>query len=483
MTLLVDGLLDALRDRPGAPALLGRRPTTRGELADLADGYAAALHHRGLGEGDTLALAVRPGGRALALVLAALRLRVRVAVVDPGAGPDVVTARLALARPALVVADPVVQAAAGWAAPVARRLGLSLPRLELLAPVATVGRRLPGTAPALEPRSGPAPDRRGDDADAVVVFTSGTTAAPRAVVHTVASMSAGMAAVADLVGPRPGEPVLGGTFFVLVPALHAGAPVLAPARRPPALARQLARLAPAATYLTPPQLRGALAAGAGFTGRVFAGSAPVSEGLLGRVRDAGADQAWGVYALTEAFPVAAVEWTAKHAHTGDGDLVGELLPGVRARVDGTGQLLVAGATTADRYLGGEPLEEVATGDRARLEGRTVVLAGRAKDMLLRGAENVYPGLYEPALHVPGVDLAVLVGVPGEDGDERVVAVVQPTPGSTEVQVRRALATPLSRMGTARPDAVLVGPVPVAGRSRKPDRAATARWAAERLARR
>ncbi len=39
------------------------------------------------------------------------------------------------------------------------------------------------------------------------------------------------------------------------------------------------------------------------------------------------------------------------------------------------------------------------------------------------------------------------------------------------------AAPLARMGSARPDDVVFAAVPVAGRSRKPDRAAAARLAA------
>ncbi len=243
----------------------------------------------------------------------------------------------AVARPALVLADAAAQAVAGWARPLARRAHLALPDLARIGPVATVGRRLPGCARVLRPPAGAAgrlPDRAGDDGDAVVVFTSGTTSRPRAVVHTRASLDAGMRAVADLVRPEPDQPVLGGTFFVLVPALACGAPVALPARSGRRVARQLARLRPHATYLTPPQVRAALAASARFAGRVWMGSAPVSAGLLARVRRAGAAQAWGVYALTELFPAAAVEAAEKSAFSGDGDLVGDLLPGVEATVDG-----------------------------------------------------------------------------------------------------------------------------------------------------
>jgi acyl-CoA synthetase (AMP-forming)/AMP-acid ligase II len=253
-------------------------------------------------------------------------------------------------------------------------------------------------------------------------------------------------------------------------------------------------LQPQATYLTPPRLRAALADGVRFTGRVYSGSAPVSAALLAAVRRAGARQAWGVYALTEVFPAAAVESTAKSAFDEDGDLVGDLLPGVSARVGAGGQLLRAGPNAADRYLGEDPLEWVATGDIGRVDGRRVVLGGRAKDMILRRAENIYPGLYEPSLHVPGVELALIVGLPTTDGDEtdgdgdgdkadgdeRVVAVVQPAAGANPAAVRAALREPLARMGAARPDEVLLAEIPLTGRSGKPDRAATARLAAARL---
>lgn len=477
-------LVPALRRLGARPAVLGATSTGRqvvratgDQLADLATGYAVAFHRRGLVRGDTVALAVRPGPVALAVMLAADRLGLSVVILDPSAGPQVLRARLAALPPALVVADAAAQAVAGWARPLARRFEIALPELAEWGPVVTLGRRLPGCAPRLAPAVGTAPAPVDGDGDAVVIFTSGTTARPRAVVHTRASLAAGMRAVTDLVTPVAGRPVLGGTFFVLVPALAAGAPVALPERSGRGVARQLRALRPQATYLTPPRLRAVLAASGRFTGRVWTGSAPASATLLSRVRAAGAAQAWGVYALTELFPAAAVEAAEKADYTGEGDLVGDLLPGVRGRVDETGQLLLAGPSACDRYLGEPPRPWVATGDAARIEGARVVLAGRCKDMILRRAENIYPGLYEPALHVPGVNLAVLVGVPGGDGDEQLVALVEPEPGVDPAWLRAELRVPLAQMGAARPDRVQFTAVPLAGRSRKPDRAAAARLAA------
>ncbi|AOT62627.1 class I adenylate-forming enzyme family protein [Streptomyces rubrolavendulae] len=489
---MLDALTHTLRRRPERPAVLGSTRTgavrvkaTCGELADLADCYAAAMLGRGVAPGGTVGVAVRPGPRALAVMLAVHRLGARAAVLDPGAGPDVLRARLALARPDLVVADAAAQAVAGWARPLAGPLRLALPDLAELGPVATVGPRLPGCAPALDgpARSVRLPRCMDEDRDAVIVFTSGTTARPRAVVHTRSSLAAGMATVAELVQPQAGRPVLGGTFFVLVPSLASGAPVAMPARCLPVLSRQLHRLAPQATYLTPPRLRELLADGGRFTGRVWTGSAPASTELLTRIKRAGADEAWGVYALTELFPAAAIEQADKAAFTGDGDLVGAPLAGVTAKTDTSGELLLSGPAARHRYLGDDPDPWVATGDRARLDEGRIVLEGRRKDMVLRRAENIYPGLYEPALHVPGVELALLVGIPTDDGDERLVAVIQPGPGVDRTAVRAALAGPLQRMGAARPDAVLLAKIPLSGRSQKPDRAATVRLAQRHLAQR
>ncbi|MYV79290.1 AMP-binding protein, partial [Streptomyces sp. SID1046] len=74
---MLDHLDHALRSRPERPAVLTATRTgaprvrvTRGELAELADAFAAALHARGLRAGDTVGVAVRPGPRALAVLLA-----------------------------------------------------------------------------------------------------------------------------------------------------------------------------------------------------------------------------------------------------------------------------------------------------------------------------------------------------------------------------------------------------------------------------
>ncbi|MEO6205796.1 MAG: acyl-CoA synthetase [Mycobacteriales bacterium] len=73
-----------------------------------------------------------------------------------------------------------------------------------------------------------------------------------------------------------------------------------------------------------------------------------------------------------------------------------------------------------------------TGDEAMLESDgTVKLLGRGSQCINTGGEKVYPEeVEEPIKAHPAVEDALVVGVPDERWGERVVAVVQPTPGAT-----------------------------------------------------
>ncbi|MCY7342980.1 MAG: hypothetical protein LH603_14365 [Pseudonocardia sp.] len=120
------------------------------------------------------------------------------------------------------------------------------------------------------------------------------------------------------------------------------------------------------------------------------------------------------------------------------------------------------------------MTEHVTGDLARLDGGRTVLTGRSKDMTIRGTVNIYPGLHEPVItRLPGVAAALLIGVPDAIGDERVVLALVPAPDAAPGLVDRvAVALPGVIDASALPDEIVsIDAVPVAGRTRKPDRAA------------
>ncbi|GAA2564766.1 class I adenylate-forming enzyme family protein [Pseudonocardia hydrocarbonoxydans] len=495
---LLSQVLAATDAHGDAPALTGpapRRTLTYAQLGTRIRAVAARLADAGFAPGQRMLFSVRPGPDAVVLALGTVAAGGTVVFVDPGVGPALFAARTELAAPSWAAAESVLHAAGRPPLrALARRRGVLLPDYAGL-PVRHVraGRWLPGVprnAVALRDLMRPAPvrDVPADlGQDAVVVFTAGTTAAPKAVVHTRGSLGAALEVLSTRCALGPGTRVHTDQFLLGLPALvgggHWSMPPFgfAPAARPDELARGLEGATH--TFLVPADLaavldaveRGEVALPRSLR-RVLLGAAPVLPPLLRRACAAlPGVEFLAVYGMTEILPVAIATAAEKLAHRGPGDLVGAPLPGVRARVDAAGRLVVAGANLARGYLGGPELREHTTGDLATITADgAVVLGGRATDMIIRGRTNIYPGLHEPAISaLPGVAEAVLVGVPDAIGDERVVLAVVAAPGAPPGladAVRAALPGMLD--ASALPDeVVVVDAVPVSGRTRKPDRAA------------
>ncbi|HLY29983.1 MAG TPA: class I adenylate-forming enzyme family protein, partial [Ktedonobacterales bacterium] len=327
----------------------------------------------------------------------------------------------------------------------------------------------------------------------LIIFTSGTTTEPRAVVHNAHSIAA-MIDVSHLIADLGADDiVMTDQLHSILPALLAGARVVLPriGAGAAALLNLLRRSRATHAFFVPSELHRLGAhceqRGQAFPGtlrQIILGSGPVDQPLLARLRPflPSATRVRSVYGLTEMAPVACVEMTEKLAWQGEGDLVGVPLPGVRARISEDGELYVGGDWLCGCYLGGESLTEVATGDLARLDdnGR-IVLLGRAKDMIIRGAYNIYPALYEGKIaEIPGVARCAMIGVWDERlGDERVVLVIEPTAEERNpIQLKRRVALALRADALidtlALPDEIVVMPLPESGRTRKVDRTALRR---------
>ncbi len=493
---VVELVLAAADRHGGAPALSGPAGTlTHAGLGTRIRAVATRLRAAGFAPGERLLSSVRPSPDAVVLALGTVAAGGTVVFVDPGVGPALFAARTELAAPAWAAAESVLYAAGRPPLrALARRRGVLLPDYGAVAVRhVRAGRWLPGVpqgALALRALTRPVdvPDlvARDPDQDAVVVFTSGTTAAPKAVVHTRGSLGAALDVLATRCALEPGTRVHTDQFLLGLPALVGGGlwsmpPYgFAPAARPDELARGL--IGATHTFLVPADLAAVLdAVDAGRVTlptslrQVLLGAAPVLPPLLRRAGTALPDVEFlAVYGMTEILPVAIATAAEKLAHRGPGDLVGAPLPGVRVRIDDAGRLVVAGSNLARGYLGEPDRAEHVTGDLARLDGGRIVLGGRATDMIIRGRTNIYPGLYEPAISaLPGVAQALLVGVPDEIGDDRVVLVLVAAPGGpADLAARVRAALPALVDAAALPDGiVLVDAVPVAGRTRKPDRAA------------
>ncbi|MEV8635493.1 class I adenylate-forming enzyme family protein [Streptosporangium sp. NPDC051023] len=447
----------------------------------------------GAGEiGDGVLFAVRPGVDAVVLALAAVAAGGTLVLADPGLAPDVLAARMAATRPGWVVAESLLYTLSGPLRGLARRRGLLLPNLRDPLPGHPVrhlhtGPWLPGVprgalrlSRLLETSAG-APDVSEISADqaAAVIFTSGTTARPRGVVHTRGSLAAGLALFRSVFPLGPGDVVHTDQLMLGLPALLAGATWSLPGGGD--LADELAARKATHTFAVPVHLDRLLRRTPKLPGTLrylLLGAAPAPAGVLRRAIEAG-PEVLSVYAMTEALPIAIASAREKLAHA-EGDLLGAPLPGVGVRIADDGELFVSGPHLARRYLGEEPLEEIATGDLARIEEGRLVLLGRKKDMILRDGVNIYPGLYEPAISaLPGVAEAAIVGLADpETGDEEVVLAVIPTGDYDEALLRRAL--PAIVDAPALPDRVEpLGSFPRSGRADKLDRAALRELVARR----
>ncbi|MHA7135525.1 class I adenylate-forming enzyme family protein [Oerskovia turbata] len=509
-----------------------REEVTYAELLRRVEATADALHRDGLRAGDRVLFSVRPRPEGIVLVLAVVRLGAVIVFVDPGSTSELFAARVAAAAPRWAMTESLLYAISrGPLRRLARSRGLLLPDYASL-PLRHVrsGPWLPGVPRgALSARALAARPRRPDlserastggharsdrfaelslDAEALVVFTSGTTSDPKAVVHSAGSLGAGCGLLSGAFALAPGDTVHTDQMLLGIPALLAGGtwsiPPGTPAQDIETFARHAAQQA--GTYLVPADLTLLLdtvesgRAPAEGPQTALVGGAPVTRALLDRARRLMPGTRWiGVYGMTEILPVAIVEADDKLAHAGDGDLVGRPLPGVEAWLDvsavegesatasdddrgGThapasravGELVLRGPSLMAGYLadldaGRPPTAQHRTGDLARLDDQgRIVLVGRTRDMIIRGTVNIYPGLFEPRLAaLPGVGEAALVGVPQEDGDEQVVLVVtsarsagrRPAPGATRPAQRTPDAPDTTPEAERRPEpGDVVGPV-------------------------
>lgn len=452
----------------------GRRSAGQA-FADRVDALAAGFIRAGLRPGDGVLFAVRPSIEAIALILAILRVGGVVVAADLGMRDELFFARMALVKPRWIVAEPLLRVLARL--PFARAR-LRLPPL-MSVPGCRVLRGVGGAAGvALPPVAAEAP--------AFIVFTSGTTGAPRAAVHTQKSLGASVGILAGGLKLSEGDCVYSGEMHAIVPALLGGAQAVIPRYRefnPQRFIADAERFGATHVFGTPSDFA-SLIGGYRMPSSVrcvLLGAAPVDRAFLSRFREvvAPSTEVWSVYAMTEMLPVARVRMQDKLASATVGDLVGSVFDGVQARLGDDGELLLRGPHLFAGYVGEPSVEEHATGDLAAFDadGRLVLL-GRKKDMIIRGHDNIYPALYEPTIAaVPGVRRCALVGVYQDHrADEQVVLVVEPEPEAdvslVELEVRRRI----DRLDVmARPDRIVFGEIPLGGRSRKVDKRLLLQW--------
>ncbi len=416
--------------QPGRLALKSERHEwTYAELEAAVAATTEALVARGLGMGEHLALEFPPEEGALLTVTlhAAHRLGLLPVLVPSTATP---AEREALRLKAY--ADFVLTAE-GIASPAA---------------AAAAGPLVPEAEPPL----------RRLDAPAVVVFTSGTAAFPRAVVLTQGNLMWGAIASGRNLGVLPGDRWLccmplhhiGGLSIVTRSAAYGTAVVLHPRFDADAVNHAIDHDEITLLSLVPTMLARLLQARGGrlFPSRLRAaliGGGPIESALL---EEAAALRltALPTYGLTEAASQVTTlsprEWPAGLSSAG------RPLPFTRVEIrDEAGQpvrpgeegeIVVKGPTVMAGYLG-EPDATAATlrgrwlhtGDFGTwdAEGRLIVLDRRA-DRIVSGGENVSPAEVEKVLAAnPSIADVCVVGLPSTEWGQEVAAVVTLRPGA------------------------------------------------------
>ncbi|MCV7100563.1 class I adenylate-forming enzyme family protein [Mycobacterium palustre] len=342
----------------------------------------------------------------------------------------------------------------GLARAVAAERGFQVITVDLETPPSSGALRLPrASADALGPPPGASRDARW------VYYSSGTTAAPKGIRHTDASVVAGAAGLVHTIGITASDvdpiafPVahIGGAVMLAAALLTGMRLALFEAFDPATTPFSIAAHGPTFLGTATPFFVGFLdAQRAHGDGPLFgslrgclAGGAPITAELGRQIRETfglpGIANAWG---LTE-FPVAASPTLSAAPEVLD-HTVGAPTPGVTVRVvDNSerelpvgqeGELRLKGPQCflgyADASLDADAFDDqgwLRTGDLGLVDSDgNVRVTGRIKDAIIRNAENVSALEVENALatHPAVADVAV-IGVPDPRTGERVCAVVVP----------------------------------------------------------
>lgn len=441
-----------LRDREAIWA--EGRAVTYGALADAIASIAGLLLDRGLSRAERVAILAGRTIEGMASVLGVMAAGGAAFVLDARLTAAEAHTRLASAGVRWLLADGAHAALAAAA--------------------------LPGTAIRLEDarsaRRRTITDLRRED-DALLVSTSGSTSAPKAVLLTHGNLLSNAWGVAQRTGVVPDDRVLhllpmhhtnGVNNLLIVPLASGASVVVLDHFRAETFFDTLAALRP--TYVTgvathysrllahrPP--RGALS-GLRF---LRSGAAPMPPALHREIERHFDLPLIHSYGLSEDTCTATMNpLAARRIGT-----VGTALDGQRVAIlsaggdtplpAGTeGEICIAGPSLMKAYVPATITQHgpairngwLRTGDLGRLDGDGyLTVTGRLKELIIRGGENLSPGRIEDAiLHHPAVRSCCVVGAPDSDLGEIPVAFVVARDGGAvlEKAIREHVAAELPR---------------------------------------
>ena len=441
LTRIHEPLFRQATAQPDAPALRDHddRRVTFAELAGIVDGLAADLSARGLRPGDRLLILAENCAALVALVMAASRLDA-VAVPVNARMTDHELQRIAdHSDPRLTVYLTHASPHARDHADLAGATGWQTP----LGALAIGGAR---------DASRPDPVRADTGQAAVILYTTGSTGTPKGVMLSHGNLLFGGETSAKIRDMTPADLILGvlpmthvfGLTSMMMAGMFAGAELwLFPRFSAAAVLDALQEgvtLLPAvpqmhALIMDEAVRRGTRGAPAALR-YVSSGAAPLDPDWKRRAEAFYGTALQNGYGLTET--TAGVTLTTNPPGVPDVS-VGQPLPGVELRLrdpgpDGVGEIQTRGPHIMIGYFRNPDATAAAfdaegflcTGDLGRIDADgNLHIAGRARELIIRGGFNVYPPEIEAALNDhPHVVQTAVIGRRIEGGNEEILAFCQ-----------------------------------------------------------
>ena len=445
--------------RPGFDVLYGcGGKVTAGDLFERSCRIAYGLATWGFEKNHIAVIACEPGEAFLEIMHAVILLKGKIAIIDPEMGSENYAAKMHQLNPQWMFIDsrilflhehPILKK---MLLKTGRKIpGVSIsPGLRLI----SVGRKLPIFRDHLNFRKLYTPSSKGfdsaslkpftkgaepADAENVIIYTSGTLAVPKGVLHTGKSLGASIHAIKNLLNVKPGA-IVGATLphFMLL-GISAGLPVkikkkgMPPAEEirwlgeekigvlfgPPSDYLPLVQYCELNDQILPASLQ-----------HILIGSAPVHPRFLKRFISVlpAHVKVTCMYGMTENLLVCTIDGRIKQDYKGTGDLVGKPVAGVSINIEEDGEIMVRSDQKFSRYFHEqESASWHATGDLGEIDDQgNLILQGRKKEMIIRRNMNIYPALYENTIkNIKGIEEAAMVGIYDEHiQDEKVYLAVE-----------------------------------------------------------
>ena len=457
--------LDArARERPGHDALRqGERHVTWAELRRLVRAFECALDGLGIRKGDVVAVQLP---NIVEFVVAYLAIAGRGALMQTLHMPyRAAELKTLLGHSAAVAAVMMAQAKDYAAAEIALGLQSKLPALRH---VIAVGAPLAGALGFADLIAGaganePAPVALSGADPFLLLYTSGTTSAPKGAPHAYQTLLCNARLSAEALGIGPDDVLLSaapythlyGLFTCTLPLATGATALLLPAFSPPDLAALMHTGRPTAAFAAPAHIAACFAQKL-FDGKdlsslrylQMSGSAvppALARAFEPLMRGGKVMQLWGMTELQAGAYTRLADSEPVRAET-----TGRPSPGTELRVardDGSvappgeeGELQVRGASVFAGYLNDPEATRAAftadgwfrTGDLATMDAAgNTRLAGRTKDVINRGGIKFNPLDVETLLLThPAIDQAAVVPMPDPVLGEKACLFVTLKPGAT-----------------------------------------------------